>query len=74
MRDTVQKPAPEAPPAPSLSARLRARARTILLVVVPLIAIIAGLSFYLAGGRYNARWPTDATASPFPRVKSPAAR
>lgn len=31
---------------------LRARRRTLLLVVVPLIAVVAGVAFYLSGGRY----------------------
>jgi membrane fusion protein, multidrug efflux system len=36
---------------PSLLRRLRARLRLILLVIVPLLALAAGLAFYLAGGR-----------------------
>jgi membrane fusion protein (multidrug efflux system) len=32
--------------------RVRERRRTLLLVVVPLIALIAGVVFYLSGGRY----------------------
>lgn len=53
MRDTVHKANPDAPSTlASLTARLRARARPILLIAVPLIAAVAGLSFYLAGGRY----------------------
>ncbi len=36
----------------SLIDALRARRRTILLVIVPLIAAAAGLAFYLQGGRY----------------------
>src|SRR3981189_3554266 len=57
MADTVLKFAPSAPAniktrAAGWAARLRARARMILLVVVPLIALAAGLGFYLAGGRY----------------------
>jgi membrane fusion protein (multidrug efflux system) len=36
----------------SLKDFLRARLRVILLVVVPLIAALAGLTFYLYGGRY----------------------
>jgi membrane fusion protein, multidrug efflux system len=43
---------PAAPPKRSLGARLRARRRTLLLVVVPIIAVIAGIAFYLSGGRY----------------------
>src|ERR1700724_2182526 len=35
----------------SLVRRLRDRLRLILLVIVPLLALIAGLAFYLAGGR-----------------------
>jgi membrane fusion protein (multidrug efflux system) len=55
MPDPRPVPLAEAPPTPaplSLAARLRARARTILLVIVPLVAVVAGLGFYLAGGRY----------------------
>jgi membrane fusion protein (multidrug efflux system) len=56
MADTVLKFSPEtkkAPEAkPSLLGRARGRLRLILLVVVPLIASIGGLAFYLAGGRY----------------------
>ncbi len=36
----------------SLAGFLRARLRMILLVIVPLIAAVAGLTFYLYGGRY----------------------
>jgi membrane fusion protein (multidrug efflux system) len=35
----------------SLTRLLRERLRLILLVIVPLLALIAGLAFYLAGGR-----------------------
>jgi membrane fusion protein (multidrug efflux system) len=35
----------------SLLAGLRARLRLILLIIVPLLALVAGLAFYLAGGR-----------------------
>jgi membrane fusion protein, multidrug efflux system len=57
MRDTVSTPAPDttAPPGSRLSAAtgfLRARLRMILLVVVPLVALAAGVAFYLGGGRY----------------------
>ncbi|MET0446150.1 MAG: HlyD family secretion protein [Pseudorhodoplanes sp.] len=56
MRDNVLKMpgAPEAAGkrAASLKGFLRARLRVILLVVVPLIAVVAGLTFYLYGGRY----------------------
>src|SRR3979409_1161018 len=57
MADTVLKFAPSAPAdikarASGWTAMLRARARMILLVIVPLIALVAGLGFYLAGGRY----------------------
>src|SRR5712671_195621 len=57
MADTVLKFAPSAPAdararISGWKAILRARARMILLVIVPLIALVAGLGFYLAGGRY----------------------
>ncbi|HKC33549.1 MAG TPA: HlyD family secretion protein, partial [Xanthobacteraceae bacterium] len=56
MADTVLKFAPSAPATKTRAsgwvAMLRARARMILLVIVPLIALVAGLGFYLAGGRY----------------------
>jgi membrane fusion protein (multidrug efflux system) len=57
MAETVLKLSPQPsvkPPAPrqSLLGRLRGRARTILLVVVPAIALVVGLGFYLTGGRY----------------------
>jgi membrane fusion protein, multidrug efflux system len=57
MADTVLKfsPQPDAAPASakrSLMGLVRARARMILLVVVPLIALAIALAFYLAGGRY----------------------
>src|SRR5258705_249877 len=57
MADTVLKFAPSAPAdiktrASGWAAMLRARGRMILLVVVPLIALVGGLGFYLAGGRY----------------------
>src|ERR1700726_2751107 len=57
MAETVLKFAPSAPAdtqarASRWKAMLRARARMILLVIVPLIALVAGLAFYLAGGRY----------------------
>ncbi|ABE61505.1 secretion protein HlyD [Nitrobacter hamburgensis X14] len=50
----------EAPPTPTTVARPRRRLlasirryrRPLLLVVLPLIALIAGLTFYLSGGRY----------------------
>src|SRR5262245_61620064 len=45
-------PAKEAAPKRSLRGALRARLRLILLVVVPLIAALAGLGLYLTGGRY----------------------
>ena len=56
MRDNVLK-MPGAPEesgqrAFSIQGFLRARLRLILLVVVPLIAAVAGLTFYLYGGRY----------------------
>jgi membrane fusion protein, multidrug efflux system len=65
MADPVLKFPPEQkgnPPDPSkkiaaqprrrLMAGLRAYRRTLLLVVLPLVAVIAGLAFYLNGGRY----------------------
>ncbi len=57
MADTVLKFSPQQDAAPagakrSLASMLRARARLILLVVLPLIALAGGLAFYLAGGRY----------------------
>jgi membrane fusion protein, multidrug efflux system len=36
----------------SLRQRLRDRRRTLLLVVIPLVAVVAGVFFYLSGGRY----------------------
>jgi membrane fusion protein (multidrug efflux system) len=48
-------PSPQADAAPTrrgLGGTLRRHRRTILLVVLPLIALIAGLFFYLSGGRY----------------------
>src|SRR4029077_9330190 len=38
--------------AKSLKARLLARRRLVLLVVLPAIVAVAGLTFYLSGGRY----------------------
>jgi membrane fusion protein (multidrug efflux system) len=58
MADTVLKFSPQqTADAPaggkrSLSAFLRERRRTILLVVIPTIALLGGLAFYLMGGRY----------------------
>jgi membrane fusion protein, multidrug efflux system len=57
MADTVVKfsPQQEAPPAKrrsSLRDFVRARARMILLVIIPAIALAVGLGFYLTGGRY----------------------
>ena len=56
MADTVLK---FAPPASTAARRtrpwlgfVRARARLILLVALPAVVLIAGLAFYLAGGRY----------------------
>jgi membrane fusion protein, multidrug efflux system len=37
---------------PTWRARLRARARVILLVIVPMLALAAGATLYLMGGRY----------------------
>jgi membrane fusion protein, multidrug efflux system len=54
MPDPLLKTVPDTPSTPessSLRARLRARSRMILLVIVPLLAVVAGLAFYLAGGR-----------------------
>jgi membrane fusion protein (multidrug efflux system) len=57
MADTVLKFQPNeqrdaASPARTLLDRLRQRRRLILLVIVPLILLVAGLTFYLGGGRY----------------------
>ena len=56
MADTVLKFTPQREGAGqrtrSLGGFLRARLRLILLVVLPAIALIAGLAFYLSGGRY----------------------
>ena len=57
MAEPVLKFPSEVPPkarerAISLKARLMARRRLLLLVVLPAIAVIAGLAFYLSGGRY----------------------
>jgi membrane fusion protein (multidrug efflux system) len=41
-----------APPKRRLMAGLRRYRRTLLLVVLPIVAVIAGLVFYLSGGRY----------------------
>ncbi|HVV40473.1 MAG TPA: HlyD family secretion protein [Nitrobacter sp.] len=41
-----------AAPRRGLGDRLRRHRRTLLLVVLPLIALIAGIAFYLSGGRY----------------------
>jgi membrane fusion protein (multidrug efflux system) len=46
------QPAKPAPSKLSFAKRLRARRRTLLLVVVPLVAVIGGVVFYLSGGRY----------------------
>ena len=56
MAETVLKFSPQQEAAPAKRKRslldfVRARARTILLVVVPLIALVIGLEFYLTGGR-----------------------
>ena len=45
-------PATEAPRKKSWRQLARERRRTLLLVVVPLIALVAGVAFYLSGGRY----------------------
>jgi membrane fusion protein (multidrug efflux system) len=44
--------APDAKPRRQLLASLRRYRRPLLLVMLPLIALIAGLTFYLSGGRY----------------------
>lgn len=52
---TPQDPAPGAPPTTqkaSFGAGLRRNRRTLLLVVLPLVALVAGVAFYLSGGRY----------------------
>jgi len=43
---------PAAAPRRTLGRRLRDRRRTVLLVVVPILAIVGGIAFYLTGGRY----------------------
>jgi membrane fusion protein (multidrug efflux system) len=48
---TPQQDAPAKPKRPLLGL-LRARARMILLVALPLVLLIAGLAFWLSGGRY----------------------
>lgn len=50
--DHTPKGEPPAPTRRSLGQRLRARRRTLLLVVVPIVAVIGGVAFYLSGGRY----------------------
>jgi len=45
-------PAAEAPRKKSWRQVAREKRRTLLLVVVPLIALVAGVAFYLSGGRY----------------------
>src|ERR1700680_5229066 len=56
MADPVLKLAPSLkPPKPraaTLTDALRKRMRFILLVVVPVIAVVTGLVFYMMGGRY----------------------
>ncbi|HYW60036.1 MAG TPA: biotin/lipoyl-binding protein, partial [Xanthobacteraceae bacterium] len=57
MAETVLKFSPQqeakaAHRARTLLGFLRARARLILLIIVPAIALIAGTTFYLMGGRY----------------------
>jgi membrane fusion protein (multidrug efflux system) len=48
---TEKAPAPASPPR-TLGGALRRHRRTLLLVVVPLIALVGGVAFYLSGGRY----------------------
>jgi membrane fusion protein (multidrug efflux system) len=48
--DANERPAPAA--RMGLKERVRKNARMILLVIVPSIAAVAGVTFYLAGGRY----------------------
>jgi len=43
---------PEAQPRRRLTAAMRRYRRTLLLVVLPLVALVGGLTFYLDGGRY----------------------
>jgi membrane fusion protein (multidrug efflux system) len=45
-------PAQAASPAPARPGLLRRYRRTLLLVVVPVIAVVGGVAFYLSGGRY----------------------
>ena len=56
LKDAPAKPTPsatpDAKPRRQLLASLRRYRRPLLLVVLPLIALIAGLTFYLSGGRY----------------------
>lgn len=50
----TEKPVPSAAEAPrkTWGQMLRERRRTLLLVVLPLVALVGGLAFYLSGGRY----------------------
>ena len=50
--DQAQPAKPAAPEKRSLGQRLRDRRRTLLLVVLPIVAAVGGLAFYLSGGRY----------------------
>jgi membrane fusion protein (multidrug efflux system) len=50
--DQIQPEKAAAPPRRSLGQRLRDRRRTLLLVVLPIVAVIGGVVFYLSGGRY----------------------
>ena len=57
MAETVLKFSPQQEAAPAARKRsllgvVRARSRMILLVIVPMIALLVGLGFYLTGGRY----------------------
>ena len=49
---TEQPAAPPESPRKSWRQVMRERRRTLLLVVVPLIALVGGIAFYLSGGRY----------------------
>ena len=50
--DQKQPDKPAGPTRVSLGRRLRNNRRTLLLVVLPIVAVIGGVMFYLSGGRY----------------------